>query len=63
MALKVTDPLTEMSTKNLPGRGGLRLKCGQPALKSNTSNTLTAICVLIIKNGKPQPCGPLAGRS
>jgi hypothetical protein len=61
MALKVTEPLTEMSTKNLPG--GARLKGGHPALKSNTSNTLTALCVLIMKNGKPQPCEPLAGRS
>jgi hypothetical protein len=39
MALGSTQPLTEMSTRNLPGGGGVK---GQPARKADN---LTAICV------------------
>jgi hypothetical protein len=41
MAVKSTQPLTEMSDSNLPGGGGK----GRPALKANN---LTAICEPIV---------------
>jgi hypothetical protein len=54
MALGSTQPLTEMSTKNLP------VGIGRPARKADN---LTAICEAILyrKCGSldvPQPCGP-----
>jgi hypothetical protein len=54
MALGSTQPLTDMSTRNLPGSKG------RPALKADN---LTAICELIVwKMWEPrrlsQSCGP-----
>jgi hypothetical protein len=49
MALGSTQPLTEMSTRNLPEQKGK----GRPARKANN---LTAICEPIVqKMWKPQP--------
>jgi hypothetical protein len=52
MALGLTQPLTEMSTRNLPGGGGGRGGGkGWPACKADD---LTAICEPIVS----QPYGP-----
>jgi hypothetical protein len=50
MALGSTQPLTEMSTRNLPG--------GSKGLPARKADNLTAICERIVSLDVSQPYGP-----